>query len=56
MGILGPGGAGKTTLLKIAAGLETPDVGSVTYRGKLLRDMTSSEVKLFRRTMGSIPA
>ena len=49
MGILGPGSAGKTTLLKLAAGLESPDVGTVTYRGKSLSDMKSSEIRLYRR-------
>ena len=49
IGILGPGGAGKTTLLKLAAGLESPDTGSVTYQGKPLNDMKSSEIRRFRR-------
>jgi multiple sugar transport system ATP-binding protein len=32
--VLGPTGAGKTTLLRALAGLERPDVGSVTMAGK----------------------
>ncbi len=32
--ILGPSGSGKTTLLRIAAGLETPDRGTVIIGGK----------------------
>ena len=31
--LLGPSGSGKTTLLRILAGLETPDGGSVHFRG-----------------------
>ncbi len=49
IGILGPGGAGKTTLLKLAAGLETPDNGSVEYRGKPLSSMSKAAIKTYRR-------
>jgi len=31
--LLGPSGSGKTTLLRIIAGLESPDAGTVRYRG-----------------------
>ena len=31
--LLGPSGCGKSTLLRLIAGLETPDVGSVTFAG-----------------------
>jgi ABC-type polysaccharide/polyol phosphate transport system ATPase subunit len=33
--ILGLGGSGKTTLLRMIAGIYTPDVGTVTVRGRL---------------------
>ena len=49
VGILGPGSAGKTTLLKLAAGLESPDAGTVTYQGKSLCEMKGSEIRLYRR-------
>lgn len=49
VGILGPGGAGKTTLLKLAAGLETPDSGSVIYQGKPLSSMSKAAIKMYRR-------
>jgi len=36
--IIGPSGAGKTTLVRIIAGLERPDDGYITYRGKVWVD------------------
>ena len=32
--LFGPSGSGKTTLLRMIAGLERPDSGSITFRGK----------------------
>jgi putative ABC transport system ATP-binding protein len=49
MGVFGPSGSGKTTLLRIAAGLQTPDGGTVTYRGERLDRMTAAERLRFRR-------
>jgi sulfate transport system ATP-binding protein len=34
LALLGPSGSGKTTLLRILAGLETPDAGTVSFRGQ----------------------
>jgi len=45
VGIYGPSGAGKTTLLRIAAGLQAPDGGTVTYDGDRLDEMPAPERK-----------
>ncbi|MCG8688835.1 MAG: ABC transporter ATP-binding protein [Desulfobacterales bacterium] len=34
LSVLGPSGSGKTTLLRMIAGLETPDIGDILFRGK----------------------
>lgn len=49
MGIFGPSGAGKTTLLRIAAGLEAPDGGIVSYKGERLDTMSAAQLMRFRR-------
>jgi len=48
-GIFGPSGSGKTTLLKIAAGLEGPDSGTVSYNGLALQSMTARDRRRLRR-------
>jgi|HubBroStandDraft_2_1064218.scaffolds.fasta_scaffold02668_8 putative ABC transport system ATP-binding protein len=49
VGIFGPSGSGKTTLLRIAAGLQAPDSGTVTYNGERLDQMSAAERMRFRR-------
>ena len=49
IGILGETGSGKTTLLRLAAGLETPDKGSVTYQGRELDDIDETDIENYRR-------
>jgi ABC-type nitrate/sulfonate/bicarbonate transport system ATPase subunit len=44
--VCGPSGCGKTTLLRLAAGLETPDEGTVRYEGHGL-SMVFQEPRLF---------
>jgi putative ABC transport system ATP-binding protein len=48
-GLFGPSGSGKTTLLRIAAGLQRPDGGTVTYDGVRLDAMSAAERTRFRR-------
>lgn len=47
--LLGSSGSGKSTLLQIAAGLETPDHGSVTVLGRPLHGMRERERAVLRR-------
>jgi putative ABC transport system ATP-binding protein len=55
MGIYGPSGAGKTTLLRLAAGLESPDVGVVSYKGERLDQMSAAQLRRYhRREVGCI--
>jgi putative ABC transport system ATP-binding protein len=49
IGIFGASGSGKTTLLRIAAGLEAPDSGVVTYNGERLDQMSAAQQRRFRR-------
>lgn len=49
MGIFGPSGSGKTTLLRIAAGLEVPDSGAVTYKGERMDKMSVTQHRRYRR-------
>lgn len=49
VGVFGPSGSGKTTLLRIAAGLQAPDSGTVTYKGERLDRMPAAERQRFRR-------
>ncbi len=50
VGIFGGTGSGKTTLLRLAAGLETPDKGFVSYKSQRLSEMTGAEIERYRRT------
>jgi ABC-type lipoprotein export system ATPase subunit len=49
MGIFGASGSGKTTLLRIAAGLEAPDGGTVSYKGERLDEMSVARQRRYRR-------
>ena len=44
IGLLGPNGSGKTTLIKLAAGLLTPDQGSIAVNGCPVGPVTKSMV------------
>ncbi|KAF1296183.1 ABC transporter ATP-binding protein [Enterococcus sp. JM4C] len=47
--IVGSSGSGKSTLLNMLGGLDTPDSGSVSVRGKDLSQLNNEELTVFRR-------
>lgn len=51
--IIGPSGSGKTTLLQLLGSLETPDRGSVVYKGADLTKMRNLSAYR-RRTVGMV--
>ena len=46
--ILGPSGSGKTTLLNLVGALDSPDKGSVKFRGEDITAYSNQEIDLFR--------
>ena len=50
-GLLGPNGAGKTTLMSLAAGLRTPEAGTVALDGRPVASGASAA----RRVLGLVP-
>ncbi len=46
LALLGPSGSGKTTLLRVLAGLETPDAGEVTFKGRDLLSQNPRERRI----------
>jgi len=46
--ILGPSGSGKTTLLNLVGGLDSPDEGSVLFRGEDITGYAKKEIDLYR--------
>jgi putative ABC transport system ATP-binding protein len=55
LALLGASGNGKSTLLQIAAGLETPDSGTVRVMGRALSAMGEPELaRLRRRSLGFV--
>ncbi len=47
--IAGPSGSGKSTLLNIISGLDKPDSGTVSLKGRPMLHMTETELSDFRR-------
>lgn len=47
--ILGPSGSGKSTMLNVISGLDTPTSGEIYFNGKLISNLKSEELTIFRR-------
>src|SRR5215510_12492058 len=53
--LLGPSGCGKTTTLRLVAGLERPDAGEITLRGRLVASAPERRfVPPHRRNLGMV--
>ena len=47
--ILGPSGSGKSTMLNVISGLDTPTSGEIYFNDKLISNLKSEELTIFRR-------
>jgi peptide/nickel transport system ATP-binding protein len=54
LGLVGESGSGKTTLGRLVTGLDDPTKGSISFRGRELRDLLRSNEKAFRRRVQMI--
>ena len=48
-GITGPSGSGKSTLMNLLGGLDSPSSGTIKFQGRLISDLDSEELALYRR-------
>jgi D-methionine transport system ATP-binding protein len=53
-GVIGHSGAGKSTLLRCFNGLETYDEGTINIMGKEVKQLSSKELREFRKNVGII--
>lgn len=54
LALLGESGSGKSTLGRLILGLERPDGGSISFRGKAVADSTGAERRNFRRAVQAV--
>ena len=54
LSIVGPSGCGKSTLLKLIAGLETPNAGSVAFKGHTISGPPKGMIYVFQQYTKSI--
>jgi len=52
--LTGPSGAGKSTLLRLLLCAETPSEGQLKVGGRVLTDLSTSEMQAYRRTVGFV--
>jgi len=55
LGVVGESGAGKSTLTRLLLGLERPDGGAVTYRGRPVLPGRARSLQWFRRAVQLVP-
>lgn len=48
--IVGKSGSGKSTLLNLIAGMDKPTSGEITVAGKVVSEMTSEQLSMYRRS------
>jgi putative ABC transport system ATP-binding protein len=48
--LMGPSGSGKTTFIGVLSGLDPPDAGDVTWKGRPMRSLSFDEQIALRRT------
>jgi D-methionine transport system ATP-binding protein len=53
-GVIGHSGAGKSTLLRCFNGLENYDAGTITIMGKEVKQLSSKDLREFRKNVGII--
>ncbi|MBD5149860.1 MAG: ABC transporter ATP-binding protein, partial [Oscillibacter sp.] len=47
--IMGASGAGKSTLLYALSGMDTPTLGTITFGGRVISDLSQDALAVFRR-------
>ena len=52
--IIGQSGSGKTVLLKSLLGIHTPDVGSISFDGRIYADLNADEKRELRTEIGMV--
>jgi peptide/nickel transport system ATP-binding protein len=55
VGLVGTSGAGKSTLLRCLLGLQPPDEGTVTYRGRGIRPGSTASLRWYRQLVQYVP-
>lgn len=54
LALIGKSGAGKSTLIHLLIGAETPDEGDITVHGKSIPKLSTSDLQLFRQSIGVV--